>query len=138
MTLSYDGDSIKGSHILITIAKCTNTTKTGEKCFSLSDIQTKLNGESYYFSYSIANTRIDHYNFKSPLQYSQFNNNVIITTTVSYDYTMYYNFINYNSDKGWLLNDWISTRGFQFDESLTEKIIHTDDPAYLYENAFGS
>lgn len=138
MTLSYDRDSSQSSHILITIAKCTNTTKAGEPCFDLDDIQNKLDRESYYFSYSIVNTRIDHYDFTSPLQNINFNNNIIVTTTVSYDYSMYYKFINYRSDKGWLVNEWDNKIGFQFDESLTEKIIHTEDPSYIYENAFGS
>lgn len=60
LTLCYYGDKITRSDKLITIIKYTGTTKTGEKCFDPSDIQTKLDSERYFFSYSIVNSCIDH------------------------------------------------------------------------------
>lgn len=134
--LSYDSGSLI-SYFMVYVATCTNTSSF-DNCYEQSQIYDILNHSNHYFSYLIFNTKVDHKNVSSPLTLSFFNQRTLLIPTVNYDYTLNYKYIEYKSNKGWLVNNWKTFTGYQFDEAITERIIHAVSEKYPIENTYAS
>ena len=136
LSLFFNKSVWSGSFIILYLRTCTNSTSNNNFCYPQEEIDDIMNGESYYFSFMLETTKVNHYNRTSPYEVTSYYQQVKIGLESRIDLNVYYSPINYNTDKGWLFESIRTENTFKVDQYLTTQVAVAANQHYYYPNTF--
>lgn len=136
ISLYFNKTDWSGSFIIIYLRTCTNSTENNNHCYPQEEIDKAMLNESYYLSFLLETTKINHYNHSSPFEITSFYQQIKLSYEARFDLNVYYSPIEYNTDKGWLFESIKTERYYKVDQSLTTTISVAASQHYYYPNTF--